>query len=256
MDKRYCDIVKDLLPLYEENICSENSRCVIEEHLKECEECRTYYEAMTKEPPKIVLDTSNDLSEEKFFQKIDKSIHRKITQNTIIASFVLFIVLAIGLTFIPRYPNRPGFGMYGFVDERVEKEKLKVENLCQLEDGRIYFEMVCTETVTGLHIETDLYNEQNDSFYGIANYSIDRKKQCFGVEGNGSRYWFVFLPYLEDEFGNRHLVTEFFFECKDDERIEIWKRGQEIEKASEEIEVRVQSENLDVWCDYRIYEDK
>ncbi len=35
-----CEIIKDLLPLYEDGVCSEESRKVIEEHLEKCEECR------------------------------------------------------------------------------------------------------------------------------------------------------------------------------------------------------------------------
>jgi len=40
MSKRECDIIKDLLPSYADEICSEASKEWIEEHLKECEECR------------------------------------------------------------------------------------------------------------------------------------------------------------------------------------------------------------------------
>lgn len=35
-----CSIVDDLLPLYLENICSEDSRAALEEHLQECASCR------------------------------------------------------------------------------------------------------------------------------------------------------------------------------------------------------------------------
>ena len=35
-----CDIVRDLLPLYEDGLCSEESRRAVEEHLKSCEACR------------------------------------------------------------------------------------------------------------------------------------------------------------------------------------------------------------------------
>lgn len=40
MSKRECDIIKDLLPSYVDEICSEASKEWIEEHLKECAECR------------------------------------------------------------------------------------------------------------------------------------------------------------------------------------------------------------------------
>jgi len=32
-----CEIIKDLLPLYHDNVCSEDSRKLIEEHLLTCE---------------------------------------------------------------------------------------------------------------------------------------------------------------------------------------------------------------------------
>ena len=35
-----CEIVRDLLPLYEDGLCSEESRGAVEEHLKTCEACR------------------------------------------------------------------------------------------------------------------------------------------------------------------------------------------------------------------------
>ena len=41
-----CGIIKDLLPLYVDEVCNEESRQVVENHLTECEACRKYYEAM------------------------------------------------------------------------------------------------------------------------------------------------------------------------------------------------------------------
>lgn len=46
MSKRDCDIIKDLLPSYVDEICSEASKEWIEEHLTECEECRATAELM------------------------------------------------------------------------------------------------------------------------------------------------------------------------------------------------------------------
>ena len=37
-----CNVIIDLLPLYNEGICSDESREIIEEHLKECENCSRY----------------------------------------------------------------------------------------------------------------------------------------------------------------------------------------------------------------------
>lgn len=46
MKNRECDIIKDLLPSYVDNICSEASNEWIEEHLAGCEDCRASAELM------------------------------------------------------------------------------------------------------------------------------------------------------------------------------------------------------------------
>ena len=38
--KLSCDVINDLLPLYHDEVCSEESKRIVEEHLKECENCR------------------------------------------------------------------------------------------------------------------------------------------------------------------------------------------------------------------------
>ena len=37
MSKISCDIIQDMLPLYYDEVCSADSRKMIEEHLQECE---------------------------------------------------------------------------------------------------------------------------------------------------------------------------------------------------------------------------
>ena len=41
-----CNIIRDLLPSYVDDICSEDSRHLIEEHLESCEQCRTQLELL------------------------------------------------------------------------------------------------------------------------------------------------------------------------------------------------------------------
>lgn len=50
MAKIPCEIIRDLLPLYQDDICSEKSRNAIEEHIKECESCRTSLISAVVEP--------------------------------------------------------------------------------------------------------------------------------------------------------------------------------------------------------------
>lgn len=47
MNNKYpCSVVQDLLPLYRDNVCGEESRRLVEEHLPECEECSRILEQL------------------------------------------------------------------------------------------------------------------------------------------------------------------------------------------------------------------
>ena len=44
-----CHMIKDLLPLYLDDLVSEESGTAIEQHLKSCSDCHEYYEHMKSE---------------------------------------------------------------------------------------------------------------------------------------------------------------------------------------------------------------
>ena len=50
--KLNCSIVDDLLPLYLENDCSEDSKVALEEHLKQCPACSEKLERMKTANPR------------------------------------------------------------------------------------------------------------------------------------------------------------------------------------------------------------
>lgn len=43
-----CEIIRDLLPVYVENVCSGETKKAVEEHLETCGQCREEYEEMKK----------------------------------------------------------------------------------------------------------------------------------------------------------------------------------------------------------------
>ena len=67
--KLSCDIIRDLLPLYAEALASEDSRGAVEEHLCDCEECRSALEQL-KSPVRV-------LPEEPGIRKVRKGLVRR-----------------------------------------------------------------------------------------------------------------------------------------------------------------------------------
>lgn len=66
-----CEIVQDLLPLYEEGLCSPSSRAAVEAHLQECHACRAMSEAVGSFPePEAPAHPEADKAVAKSFRKV------------------------------------------------------------------------------------------------------------------------------------------------------------------------------------------
>ena len=98
-----CNIIRDLMPLYIDGACSEESKKIIEEHLKECEECRAYLSSMNEEN-KIIERLSNEKEAQKIysFKVVKKRILRKQIISGIIA---ILIVVSISIATITVLKN-------------------------------------------------------------------------------------------------------------------------------------------------------
>ena len=84
---RDCKIIQDLLPNYIDKLTTKESNAYIEEHLKECEECRKNLEDMEKE---LKLDTDKkDGKKVKYMKKFSNKMR--------ILKLILFVILIIFL---------------------------------------------------------------------------------------------------------------------------------------------------------------
>lgn len=97
-----CSIIRDILPLYAENMVSEDSADFVKEHLSHCEECQTELN-MLKAPLTMSVDTDKEP-----LKIIKKKMYRKRIQ-TILLTTVL--VLAAMTAFIA-YLTAPNYIRY------------------------------------------------------------------------------------------------------------------------------------------------
>ncbi len=78
-----CDVIKDLLPLYIDDICSKESRRLVSSHLDNCEECLKLYNLM--KTPISVENTNPEIDFEKQQVESLKKVHKKQkTKKTIL----------------------------------------------------------------------------------------------------------------------------------------------------------------------------
>lgn len=103
MNKMSCNVIQDLMPLYIENMCSAESRELVEAHIAECEKCRQLFFDYTDDT--IVKEVRQPEKEEQAFQQILHKVEDKVMKRvTVIAAVVISFVIAIGIiSFAPLF---------------------------------------------------------------------------------------------------------------------------------------------------------
>ncbi|MGY3778814.1 zf-HC2 domain-containing protein [Isobaculum melis] len=88
-----CEVIKDLLPLYIDDICSEESRQLIVEHLQTCETCKAELAAMKDDLP---IDTyQQNLKEAQVVKKIAKKWKKGMLKSFVKGGIITLLILAI-----------------------------------------------------------------------------------------------------------------------------------------------------------------
>lgn len=136
-----CEVVKDLLPLYVDNVLSKESRELVEEHFAICAECKDYYEKLKDVGDEPINKATDD--GKKVIQNIRRSISRKRV-GAICLTAILVAAIAVGLFYCIMikqqyltyeecglyvekeaiYTNEPYYCYYAF--ESIEKDTLFV----------------------------------------------------------------------------------------------------------------------------------
>lgn len=95
-----CNLIKDILPLYHDRVASEESINAINQHLKECRECREYYERMCSSDAieSAVCEEQLEIQAADSYKKMRRKIWKIICK--IICGIILFIVLLIGIVYV------------------------------------------------------------------------------------------------------------------------------------------------------------
>lgn len=132
--KLSCNVIRDLLPLYAENLTSEESNALVDEHLCGCDECAKQL-GILKKAQAIPVETDAP-----GLKKIRKAIVRRRVLAVTMA-VMLVITLVLGATFLWEAP------VWLDADQAV-KEVMKME------DGsiRIYY----TDIIQGISSEDDM----------------------------------------------------------------------------------------------------
>lgn len=97
-----CTVVKDLLPLYHDNVCSPETAALVEEHLRECESCQEEFHRLEDAPLPPAAPEKEEKKAEGL-KRIQQTLHRRWVKVAAITA-VVAIVLCYGGFLILKMP--------------------------------------------------------------------------------------------------------------------------------------------------------
>lgn len=108
-----CEIVKDLIMMYVDDVCSEESRQAVEEHMESCPECREYYEVL-KKPLEVntVSGKCVEIAKEPFLKIKKRNFINAVLAIVVTAAVMIvcgFIIQEVGAVNDFFFPKRQAY---------------------------------------------------------------------------------------------------------------------------------------------------
>ena len=103
-----CDIIKDLLPLYIDECCSEDSKRLVEEHIGGCADCRRAYNEMRSHVGETPASPSSAISK---LSRVNEWRASVVQSAALFASFALIV---LGVSLEAATPAGPANGAWLF----------------------------------------------------------------------------------------------------------------------------------------------
>lgn len=97
-----CDIVKDLLPLYHDGVCSNDSKAMVEEHLAHCDSCKAELRTMVKELPltQVKRNLTDAKAVKQLSRKWKKGMLKSLLKGSLITIAIIILVALVLFSFI------------------------------------------------------------------------------------------------------------------------------------------------------------
>lgn len=275
MNRIPCSVVRDLMILYEDDVCSEESRQMIDSHIKECEACRDAYQRSKQPLPEISFkgeggnsDSENGDEFWEIARRAVRKFERKLTYRHVLIFGTLFLAVIAIVTVWSEWLQ--------FRVNLVPSEDVRISELYELENGDIYCTFTCEDILGTVNIsdmkvpEGKGFQDYDQGWYEVSfQYPMFYEKltddKIYGNEVSvvfkkQSKYA---TNWIQDEEGktipdeasvsSTHTCASIYYNGKNKEdRLLVWEEGQELDPAPEEIEAKVREDMLssDFLLDY------
>lgn len=88
-----CQVIKDLLPLYHDDVCSNESKAMVEEHLSNCESCKAELQAIDENLP--FVNVEHNLKEANAVKELSKKWKKGMSRSLLKGIWTTVLVISI-----------------------------------------------------------------------------------------------------------------------------------------------------------------
>lgn len=86
-----CEVVRDLIPLYDEKLCSAESAALVEEHIKTCDACK----ALLQKLPEVIIPETDE-NAIKPFVKVKRKLRARVAALIVLGIVLLAVLIPVG----------------------------------------------------------------------------------------------------------------------------------------------------------------
>ncbi|MBH5319400.1 zf-HC2 domain-containing protein [Paenibacillus sp. GSMTC-2017] len=227
MNEIKCEIINDLLPLYIDNVCSEESRQLVEEHFDSCSNCKYRAEKLQHNIAIPRVSVENNNSEVKVLRGMSDFWNRTkikaFMKGLIIASLSCTILLFAYI------------GLFHWKIVPVSMDVVEIKEVSQLANGLITYHVRLTDGYELNYTKGDL--DKDGNMYVTPYRPIIKRKAK--VEFGLHNMYYLSDPAESDiwqaNWGDNIKMKALYFGTKED-NILIWKDGMKLPAASAQVE--------------------
>lgn len=171
-EKMKCNVIRDILPSYVDDICSDESRGYVEEHVKTCAECRGILEAMKADIMNIGAGNDISIDDKKILMDVKDKMNKELRRKTLVYRIICALLIVVFLLLVLPIKVIPA----GSIDFNVIS--LPLENVLWVseysfldaDEGTIFF----MDNDTNID-EAKFYQVSVDLGYGYENLFLEEK---------------------------------------------------------------------------------
>jgi len=121
MDKNTmdCEVVKDLIPLYSEGLCSEISRAAVESHIEGCDSCRRLLNTPIEQVRPAPVPTEKNV-----FKKLSRRLKMNMAVMISLGVLLLGVLGVVGFLSVGQIVKGDGMVSFETIGQSIEAKKL------------------------------------------------------------------------------------------------------------------------------------